>query len=222
MRRPTASPSADAPIPWWRRNTLTTVLGFAVLGGLLGDFLAAPGLSGLARGILSAVTFGSTNLRDAAYSSAALDPYRGPAILAMLMVLRVAIFGYGTVIGEMASQFRGNVEEPDFVELELDETEIARVDRSIRRSSWIIGILAGLLVAALVISALFTTAAVDIRRAFFANLAICAPYLSPDEEEMLRARFASMTSKAEYRVIEGQLRAVATENGAKLVELDLW
>ncbi len=61
-----------------------------------------------------------------------------------------------------------------------------------------------------------------IYRVFNANLVVCSPFLTEIEEEGLRARFASVRSKAEYQIIEQELRMIAAKNGVRLKDIELW
>lgn len=59
-------------------------------------------------------------------------------------------------------------------------------------------------------------------RAFNADMAICAPYQTPDDRARLSARFAAMSSRAEYQVLHEELLRVATARQLKLTHVDVW
>src|SRR5205807_1241025 len=60
------------------------------------------------------------------------------------------------------------------------------------------------------------------RNIFFANMNICAPYMSEFEEKRFRARFSSVNTKADYQVIDHELRELAAKNGVSLLDYSLW
>jgi hypothetical protein len=61
---------------------------------------------------------------------------------------------------------------------------------------------------------------VAIWRVFHTNLARCAPYLTDREEEMLRARFRSMNNRADYNVVNDELRRLADKQNIHLESAD--
>lgn len=64
--------------------------------------------------------------------------------------------------------------------------------------------------------------AVLIRRVFEADLRIISPFLTEAEEERFRARFAGLSTRAEYQRVAAKMRQVASMHGAKLRPEDLW
>lgn len=219
--RPEGESSGSVGRPWWAQRAVWGTIGLGLLGSALWDWLASPGLSGVARGVLSVVTLGSAKLRDGAYASAALDSYPAPSTFLLTLVTLVACAGLGATVGLMI------VDAPrkpnrSFGSREEIDAEMRQIRREMRKDRWQIGIIAAVLVSALLVASLFVTAAVDIRRAFLTNLAICAPYLSDADEEMLRAQFASVQTKGEYRLVDERLQAVAKGNNVRLVDLSLW
>jgi hypothetical protein len=59
-------------------------------------------------------------------------------------------------------------------------------------------------------------------RAFNADMAICAPSQTPDERTRLAARFAAMSSRADYQVLHEELLKVAATHQMKLTKVDVW
>lgn len=56
---------------------------------------------------------------------------------------------------------------------------------------------------------------------FETNIAACAPLLTDDTEERLRAQFATMRSQNDYRKIHSELRAIAETHSIRLSEIRL-
>jgi hypothetical protein len=61
-----------------------------------------------------------------------------------------------------------------------------------------------------------------VSRTFYANLAICAPYISDLEEEHIVAKFAGMTGRSSYLQIDQKFKQVAKDNSVLLKDIDLW
>src|SRR2546423_480145 len=67
-----------------RKSVVWAILGAIILGAIgsgLWDMLAKPGLGTVGRLLLNIVTLGSKTIRDAAYSSAALNPTALPSLI---------------------------------------------------------------------------------------------------------------------------------------------
>lgn len=218
----------------------------AVLIGAIGsgvwEMVVRPGLSGIARGVLTVLTFGSNTLRDAAYSTAALGAESLPALmllyaLALVPLLVMVRVGFRSFVGprldrkldaedaEAHKEIWRKAGSEEEANLAIDELR-ANTTAKLRRSIWWLEAAAMVLLgfAALQIYLSFSVLnqAVLIQRVFFANLAIAAPHLTAEQEELLRAQFSAVTTRAEYAALNQQIRQVADANGVRLREEQLW
>ena len=83
-----------------RKSVVWAILGAIILGAIgsgLWDMLAKPGLGTVGRLLLNIVTLGSKTIRDAAYSSAALNPTAMPVSCAYSRIALVITKPTGSV-----------------------------------------------------------------------------------------------------------------------------
>jgi hypothetical protein len=69
------------------------------------------------------------------------------------------------------------------------------------------------LLAVLLVGVSFQSAAVTLRQPFIANVAICRPVLSADQEKDLLSRFAGMRTRSDFEAVDRKLRDIATQHG---------
>jgi len=209
----------------------------AVVGNGVWDLLARPGLTTVGRAVLNFVTFGSNAVKDAAYSSAALDPYPVSALLILLFLVSIpfSLMLARPVIDRWRRERRHlgmralkvlRMEQDGDPRAADERTKLtselnARARRVQRRF-----VVASLILVVGGIAA-YTTAgvisqAVLIRRVFLADLAICAPFISPQQEREFRASFAAVSRRSEFLEIHARLQAAARANGVSLRSEELW
>ncbi|MGI9181715.1 MAG: hypothetical protein ACR2H9_14585 [Longimicrobiaceae bacterium] len=198
-----------------------------------------PGLTGVSRALLTVFTFGSDTIRNAAYSMAALGVEPGPALVpvyilsvvtagaASTLFVRPFVWQYTRKRDEEAarkatSQNPISEEEAEEANVAFDTKLVEIRRRGARRAE--LFLVVGLMFWAFVLLGVHTVLnqAGLIRRVFFANLAITAPYLTTEQEELLRAQFAAITTRTEYAALDQQIRQVAEANGVRLREEQLW
>ena len=102
------------------------------------------------------------------------------------------------------------------------DDKIVELRRKLRRTS-----IQGIIISALVLFAFLVASgvineAIVLRRVFFANLAICGPFLSETDEKAFRARFAGMKGRNDYLAIRRDLTAFARANHVELLGGEVW
>lgn len=223
------------------RNWILGTLGALVIGAAgsgLWDLLAKPGLTWMGRSVLNVLTLGSDTIRDSAYQDAALNPGAVPALMSLITFNAVV---FGGVFGAMAASLsrirrmnqaldkRGDaVEEKQDgsgekaqEEIEILAEERVRARRHERQGYFILTMLGAVFVF-LMINELRINQSVLIWRTFTTNLAICAPYLSDQQEKELRAQFSAMRTRADYQPISDRFQQLAASHGLRLVDVSLW
>ena len=167
-----------------------------------------PGVGAAARFFLDTLTLGSNAVRDSVYADASLDPTALPVLHTLLVLSAIQ---WALLIACMTSVWltprRGR----------NDETA-----RRAQRRFYVL--LAGLVLISPFYAGqlLLSSESQLIWRTFHTNLTICAPYLSEVEMKNLKARYASMTGRAEYNALAENLQGLATTHGLRLKGAVLW
>lgn len=216
---------------FWLRQAPITIVGVLILGiigSTLYDLLVKPGLTNFGRFILDAITLGSESLKNAAYSSAALDPTPISGLVLLQVALVVASIPATRLIA--ASIFRRDKEaiqkkidalsdEERKSELE-DELDLLRSRYLVyRKIFWFIFVPWFIV---LYVAFAVHNQSVVIWRTFNTNMAILRPYLSEQEFFTLRSRFSSMETGNEYKEIHHDMTQIASEKGTKLKQIETW
>jgi hypothetical protein len=201
-----------------------------IVGSALWEYFARPGLNSLWRVVLTVATLGSDAARDAAYASAAMDPTSVPSLLLVYMI----IAGVVGAVGFLAGALTGKAARRRWKRNQAVESSESTADDALEAASsipeprWLgpLGFVSGAGILALVIMALVSVLMVNqsvvIWRTFNNHVARCAPCLTDDEEEALRAQFARVETRSEYLELEATLKLVASENGLVLKDVPLW
>lgn len=209
-------------------GALVSALMVGIVSSGLWDLLFRPGVTHAGRVALSLVTLGSETIRDQAYASAALDPTPIPALLLFFIVaLAPVVIGslwLGALHGRRSAEKSSKLIDEESggdprVAIDLIRDRIARLQRIAKAigATYLIALSCVTLISYAVVNQ-----SVAIWRIYHANLAICSPYLSDLEHKRLRARFASVKTKHDFTSIADELRSVAQQNGAKLIDFDTW
>jgi hypothetical protein len=210
---------------WW------ALLGTIVLGAVgsgVWDILAKPGLSSLGRLFLNIISLGSIKARDYVYENAALDPYPLPAvtITAFLAGGLIIIVFFGFTAFKMkimnALAIQGNSSEADAKIPDKSENKEIFLPIGVRRRVIMLLILVLGCIIAQIYIILATTLAISVRRFFEANVQICNPVLSLQEERKIRAQFASIKTKSDYEALDTSFRSLCEGRGVHLRDLSLW
>jgi hypothetical protein len=219
-----------APFFWLRQAPITIVgvLILGIIGSTLYDLLVKPGLTSFGRFVLNVVTLGSTTLKNAAYSSAALDP----TPISALVLLQAALFLVTLPATRLLARSLAN-RDTDELEKKLNDApkgekkqkltvELSRLKRKLKIMTlafWTIFLPTYL---ALLVAFSVHNQSVIVWRAFNANLAILGPQITVDERLTLHSMFASMETGNDYKVIQARMKKLAESKGMKLKSIETW
>ena len=211
---------ADAP----RRHrfvvaAITTLL-LGAIGSGIWETLLKPGVGGLGRFVLSVLALGSSRLRDLAYQSAALDPTSLPSLLiamSLAIIPLTLLFGWGGSF--LGSSIIKRIERRALAQGKPKTAILRTTSRTLN----ILLVSTNLLLGGILLTEFaVVNQAVLIWRVFHANLAVCAPTLSPEQEKAFKAKFAGMRSRADFQTIDRDLRDQAAKTDLRLVKPSLW
>lgn len=219
-----------------RLRSVIGVILLSILANALWEIILRPGMGGLGRLAMGAITLGSTRMRDAAYANAALDPSMIPATVLLYLfvvwapsaVLGVASARLMLAVRRGATDKLISVVEERIAEGDRAgaEQELKKVEQKIRstriRLHGFEVLLVGIALAAGMTTFTVINQAVLIRRVFTANLTICVPAMSAEQVQAVQASFAGMTSKTDYSAVERRLKDVAAAHGLTLHTVKLW
>ena len=216
--------------PFWMRQAPITIVGvllLGIVGSTVYDLLVKPGITSFGRFILDVISLGSSTLRDASYSSAALDPTPVSALVMLQAGLVVAAFpAIRDIIQARNSRelatVREKIKQAGEDKKDSLEKEVGRIKKKVLKLKiffWVIFIpwWAGLFVAFAV-----HNQSVVIWRVFNSNLAILAPHISSDKKAQLLAQFAAMESSSDYQSLMSQMRDLAKADSVKLRAIETW
>jgi len=218
-------------LPESARNIAATLL-IGLVGSALWDVITWPGMTKLTRWLLTILTFGSNSIRDSAYSMAALDPYPVTGVI-ILIVFSTAIPGAWLGVASARSLIRRRDRHVETVEKQLNETEtdeakaevtdhLDRMRGEHRKTLLFVDVILSVLVLSGIVSVWTINQAVLIRRVAIADMAICAPFLSDQQEEVLFAQFAKVQSRQDYLNFERAMADIAKTHGVSLIDSSLW
>lgn len=205
--------------------TLLGVLFLGLVGSLLYDLVVKPGLSSVGRLSLSLITLGSRSLRDAAYSSAALDPTPTSALILLYGGLVALLLLPADVLIRRRKKTDGALRglvSPLGASKQALLDEIAKGARRIRRLKIIFLAVFVPYWLALMIALMVHDQSVLIWRVFHTNLAILTPKLSDEERGQFLADFAAMKNRDDYTSLKIKMSSVATERKVVLKDIETW
>jgi hypothetical protein len=166
---------------------------------------------------------------DSAYRIAALDPstslFRPYAVfLSNIPLYGAEILIVWLIIDWRLSRKLSSVEGPENRRAAAVEfvAKFDRLKRGKKALQWTLAVLLLAMAAILFWHDLVTQQAIDIWRQFHADLTICAPSLTHDEEKAFLARFAGVQSRDDFRPIQKELEAIAAKHSLRLCGLKHW
>jgi uncharacterized protein YneF (UPF0154 family) len=207
---------------WKSRSTWVTIITTAFIAWALNRVLdmTVSGAPHLLNKLLFVITLGSATVRDAPYVSAALNPYPlTPVLIASALSYAVSLFlGIGT--GFLTARkygFRGKRQNKaingEQVRMDVKETRSLWKKYGVPLTFFIIPI--AVLSAALVPFGIVSQAVLA-RRVYEADRDIVTPYLTRQQLAELQAEFCSITTKAQYQALMGEIRSIAVAHHTKL------
>jgi hypothetical protein len=212
---------------WLRRYGPSAAVGAVVVGAVgsgVWELLLQPGLSKGGRLALDVITLGSTAIKDAAYGSAALNPYPVAPLLALMAIILVPTLAGAFSVGFKRGKRRAETFLKSIDSLHKDEqlTRIRTRNSSLERGLVVVYVLVAALLVCAWAAYSVANQAVLIRRVFEANMFIVAPHLTELAEEQLWANFATVTTKDEYLALHTAVSEIAQAANVALVDVDLW
>ena len=186
--------------------------------------------------LLKVVTLGMSTARDALYKDMAARPTYKPAVFLVVLVSFAFALFLATTIGYYSRIY---LKAPKYVEIAHYESKIRDMSvEELQKEKERLGIhqhelenKIGLLLFTMSLLGFVFTTSVSIRYKYLSTaigyfdqmMAICAPYLSSEEERALRSAFAQMTCRNDYVMIINELKDRACKHRAdKLPEFMLF
>ena len=221
-------------VTWVLYILLTIALG--ALGTGFWETLFKPIFVTVGRILLKVVTLGMSSARDALYKDMAARPTYKPAVFLVALVSVAFVSFLATTIGYYSRIY---LKAPKYVEIAHYESKIRDMSvEELQKEKERLGIQQhvlekkiGLLLFTVSLLGFVVTTLVCIRYKYLSTaiayfdqlMAICAPYLSSEEERALRSAFAQMTCRNDYVMIINKLKDHASKHRAdKLPEFMLF
>jgi len=188
------------------------------IGSGLWDIVAKPGAGWLVALVLWIASTLSTTLKDAPYSTAALDPSSLPPLI--IFYLATILLPIWMVFEEYRRRTGRRLPPRVRRLLSYPPPSDASPEPSRRgRLTWAYNLLAAIVLLSacgLTLTAATVNRAIAIRRIFQANIAICTPRFTSDVRNSLTAQFSAMQTRADYEILVTRLEQVAESSGCKL------
>jgi hypothetical protein len=212
---------------WIRRLFLGALVALLlhVVAVAAWEDLARPGLGRLGRSIASAVTFGSSQVRDVAYQLAASDPLQLPSLLLLLLASVVVPALYFTSF--QIVYWRHNPPAPPSGRMVKAAARAhlslsGYLDRRLRRVT-ILGMCLGISLFILAIATYsIVVQAVVIHGAFHTDLVRLAPHISEQEAKTLAAEFTYVNKRSDFLNLRTRMEALAAPHSVKLSASTTW
>jgi hypothetical protein len=189
--------------------TIAGVLLFGIVGSALYDFFVKPGINIFAETLFNILTFGSQQIKDYSFNTAALDPTSTPALILLIAAATLATWY------PFDKLFRRRLR------MSIDIYASKPIKIFVLR--WVLLPLTIAFQMAMIFLPLnIFNQAILTWRVFNANIAIVTPVVDEKEIKGLKARFASMRSQADYQVIHSELVRIADEKKIHLRTEQPW
>ena len=165
----------------------------------------------IGRCILSGITLGITSVRDSFYEEVAKGRTNSPVIYLVSLTFLLPSFFLGFFIGMRPNRRSRNATE------EPSESEVRH------KRIWWVGFLGIMLLTFLLmfryVSVSYVSGAVD---NFEQTFTVCLPYLTTDERDEIRSKFAQVRTKDDYIAIMDRLKSNAVKNKLKIPNFSVW
>jgi len=219
----------------WRR--IAGLLGVVLIGALgsgLWDVIFKPGGQWVVRTLLTAVTLGSSVVKDAVYAEAAKGPHEA-ASLYLVSILTGALTWPLMFLAYRLVSFRLNAarrSETRLIESLIssgEEDRLASVRHRLEvRSQRLTRLLYLLIVMLLVFIGVLGVMSLKVQQAnsaythFAQSLSICAPYITEEQSRVFQSRYSRIQGRADYLSVLSDLQSVALQNHISLPAYDPW
>ncbi|MFL1583698.1 hypothetical protein NKZ05_04320 [Stutzerimonas stutzeri] len=177
--------------------TIIGVVLLGIAGSALYDLFVKPGINIISKALFYFFTFGSQQVKDYSFKTAALDPTSLPSVIVLIALVSFVINI------PLRTFIRARAQKADDVKKEANKS-ISLV----RRRIVLLFVLIFNVAIVFVPFNVFNQAVVA-WRVFNSNLAILAPEVAQQDILKFKAEFASMESERDYRVLEDKLERVA-------------
>ena len=185
-------------------RAVIAALLIGALGSGIWSWAIEPGLSWFVRVVLSILTLGMDSLADAVYVKVSRGLAETIDILIYTSLLAVMV-GMLAAITMRYERLRRNA--PQLAALEPNWPKLLAL--------W-------LMLSPLIGSAFFYSYVNNARLHFQQSLAIVAPYLDEEEEELVLSEFAQINGRDAYVEVMGKLRNTANANSLSLPPFTIW
>lgn len=193
------------------RRPIWAIVGAIVIGIIgsgLYDLLVKPGISHFGDWFFKIISHSSVAIKNAPFSTAALDPTSLPSLIMLFLLGSVPISLLIILIP--IKIIRDHIRKKNIKksEKELKSTKLKAL------ILYLFNIILLIIVSQTSVSIINKTILID--RIFHANLKICAPYITEKEEKILVSEFSSMETMDDYEKINKVLLEIATNNTLSL------
>jgi hypothetical protein len=196
------------------------VIGSLIVGALgsgLWSEVFAPVGSRVARGLMWLLTLGMSSARDSIYERAGGGFSERPSVI-LLSILGMTIFYFPLVL--LVSRYL----LPGFVRRSRDTAsdDLARKLARLRRITFYLTLAMCFLGAIVFVQTLFVGYTNTVVTRFNQQLAVATPYLTPDQRNVLLARFALIKSRQDFVALLDELNEVARSHGQPASSFSPW
>jgi hypothetical protein len=222
----------------WKK-AIVAALGTILLGALgsgLWDLALKPSGRWMGNALLTAVTLGSSYLKDQVYIEAAKGYHEEGALRAYGLFCAVIVWMCGAVSIYWFNRVRGHTKQLASLELLAREPRKAEVRQRpddliestrllIRQMRILVWMLTGvcLLFVGNNLTLFAKAQAANEAYTYFAQaMAICRPYMDARESQLLESQFASIGGRSDYVAVTDNLKRIAASNNLKLPQFNPW
>jgi hypothetical protein len=210
-----------------KSGRLFLYVGIPLFVATLYDMLLKPGIGHISGLLLYLASLGNDTLINKCYSMAATDPSSEPALLILFSIVMIPSMVLGGSFANYSSarniykEYTNKKNVPKKI-ISGKEEDLKSIMNKLHIK---FDIVSAILLSAFIIMFTaynFVNMSILINRNFYANLRICAPYISDYEEEVIVAKFSSTKSKQDYINVSTELKGIAQQNGIELRNEKLW
>jgi NADH:ubiquinone oxidoreductase subunit 3 (subunit A) len=212
-------------------GVLTVVLG--AIGSGVWERLLSPAWAWLVRQALTVLTLGIDSASDSIYQTVAFGHTESFSVLTYIFItismLAVPIIGLALF---KISPFRNRLRRKRKLDamfdagnhagIEAAKTKDMRLFIRLRKTTlfflWVL-LLDSAYIAARTVSMSYSNMAIS---HFNQSLTIVSPYLSENEEKMIKSKFAGIRNKSDYDSVMQSIQNKASEHGRSLVKFTVW
>jgi len=210
--------------------TILGVIVIGVIGSAIYDALVKPSFGVVSNFLFGVFTLGSQQMKDAAYSSAALDPSGLPSLMVlMFLIVGMAFYVVSTSVASelRRRRFDQNFEGPKMPKESLRSPREDLSDKNIKtRKIRILLYLSRISAACFLVSAYIMISTLNqsilVWRVHTANLNIIAPYVQVDKILKLKSAFSAVRTEKEFVELYGVMKQIASQNNVQLRQDVVW